>query len=57
MNNKQLNREFSQVMSERNKSNISFKKSGFTDSEDEDEITTKCNYLFILLFFCLIIYI
>ncbi len=41
MNNKQLNREFSQVMSERNKSNISFKKSGFTDSEDEDEITTK----------------
>jgi hypothetical protein len=39
MNNRQLNREFSQVMNDRNR----FKKSGFTDSEDEDEETTnKC---------------
>jgi hypothetical protein len=39
MNNRQLNKEFSQVMNDRNR----FKKSGFTDSEDEDEETTnKC---------------
>ena len=45
MNNKQLNKEFSQVMNERNKSNNNFKKSGFTDSEEEDETITKCNNL------------
>ena len=43
MNNKQLNKEFSQVMNERNKNNTNFKKSGFTDSEEEeDETMTRC---------------
>lgn len=39
MNNKQLNKEFTQMMNDRNK----FAKSGFTDSEDDDDETTnKC---------------
>ena len=38
MNNKQLNREFSHMMIEKKRFNT---KSGFTDSENEDE-NTKC---------------
>lgn len=52
---KELNREMNSVLKERNKlkSSLSKQSTGFSDS-DEDEIqTTKCNLLFELILFIL----
>ncbi len=51
MNNKQLNREFNQMLIEKKKFN---NKSGFTDSEDDDE-NSKC--LLEVFFFAKLIFI
>lgn len=53
MNNRQLNKEYTQMLDKK------YKKTGLTDSEedDDDEITSKCIFKLIIKIFFLTIYI